>query len=113
IRRGRPLVGGLHESGTAARDDVTAHLGQGGRHALDLVVDESPRLGPRRAEDRHAVTLVLGWTQPGEVVDDIPETENGADEDLLDRFLVREADGSWLFLGCILRAHCPYLTFLE
>src|SRR5262249_37625416 len=41
-----PFVGSLHEAGTAARDDVTAHVSQRGCDALDLVVDKSSRLGP-------------------------------------------------------------------
>ena len=45
LDRGRPFVGGLHETRAAARDDVTAHLGQSLRHAPDLRVHERPRLG--------------------------------------------------------------------
>ena len=48
------------------------------------------RLGPWLRTAGEA--LLPRWSQPGQVVDDLPETQHGADEDLLDALLVGHAD---------------------
>jgi hypothetical protein len=94
IDGGCSLVGGLHETGAAARDDVATHLGQRGGNALDLFVDKRPRLGSRGAEYRHPIAFTFRRLQAREIVDYVPQAKDGADEDLLDRLLVRQADGA-------------------
>src|SRR5262249_26509819 len=94
FHRGSAFVGGLHKTGTAARDNVAAHVGQSGGDALDLFISERPRLSPRRAEDRHPIAFFFRWLQAREIVDDLPKAKHGADEDFLDRFLVGQADGA-------------------
>lgn len=101
---GGSFVGGLHQAGAAAGDDVTAHLGQSGCNPFHLVIRKGPRPGAGRAEDRDPVALALRGAQPGEVVDDLPQAEDRAHEDFLDVLLVREADGprtwpGWFFCG--------------
>src|SRR5262245_29780120 len=92
IGGGRPLVGRLHEAWTAAGNDVAAHLGKHGGDALDLVVDVSPRLCSRGAENSHTISISLRRSQPGQIIDDFPQPEDGAYEDLLDSFLVSQVD---------------------
>src|SRR5262249_37674823 len=106
------LIGRLHESWTTAGDDVAAQVGRARRHALDLVVDERPRPRPRGTEDRYPIALTLGGTQPREVVDNIPQTEDGLGEVLLDGLFVRQADRACLALGSG-GAHCMCLQGLE
>jgi hypothetical protein len=93
IGRRCTLVGGLHQTRSAAGDDVAAHFRQGSSESFDLVVGKSPRSSPRRAEDCHPISLVLRRAQPREVIDDIPQSKNRVDEDLLDRLFIPEADG--------------------
>ncbi len=85
------LVGGLHEAGAAAGQDLAAHLCQGGAESPDLVVDVCAGFGTRGAEDGDTEGVSLGRLDAGEVVHDFPQTEDGVHEDLLDGLLVGEA----------------------
>src|SRR5262249_28460708 len=46
----------------------------------------------RRAEDRHPVALLLRGPEPGEVVDHLPQPEDGVDDDLPHAVLVGQRD---------------------
>src|SRR5207247_8337150 len=92
-------------------DNVAADLGQRAGHAPRLLVRERARLGPGRAEDRDPVALAPGRPQPGQVADDVPEAEHGADEDLLDVLLVGEANRPLTALGRRRRAHGASLDY--
>jgi hypothetical protein len=52
LRRDRSLVGRVHETRTAAGDDVAAHFGESYGDAFDVVVDVPTGRRPCRAEDR-------------------------------------------------------------
>src|SRR5438105_4610205 len=96
VDSGRSLVGGLHQAGTAAGDDVAAHLGQGRRHALDLVVDIRPWFGPCRAENGHAVAVTLRGSQASQVVDDVHRPNT-----VLVRICLTDSSSARLTVPCV------------
>ena len=104
-RTGRPLVRRLHQPWAAAGDDVAAQFRQRRRHALGLLVTERSLPRPCRAEDADAIALAPGWLKAGEIVDQIPEPEDGLPDDLFDRVLVTQADRIGPRSGRIRGAH--------
>src|SRR5215471_12752581 len=89
----------------APGDDVAAQFRQRRRHALGLLVTERSLPRPCRAEDADAIALAPGWLKAGEIVDQIPEPEDGLPDDLLDRVLVTQADRIGPRSGRIRGAH--------
>src|SRR5262249_24364714 len=104
-RAGRPLVRRLHQPRAAAGDDVAAQFRQRRRHPLGLLVTERSLPRPCRAEDAHAIALAPGWLKAGEIVDPIPEPEDGLPDDLLDRVPATQADRIGPRSGRIRGAH--------
>ena len=91
-RAGGAFVGGLHQPGAAAGDDVAAHLGERRGHTLGFLVARTSRADPSRAEDGHAIALAPRRRQPREVVDDVPEPEHRLGDGLPHLMFVAETD---------------------
>src|SRR5581483_3125358 len=72
----------LHESGSAAGDDVHAHPRQLVAELLHLGVDRIARLDARAAEDRHAIVLDPLRLDLIEIVDRVPEVIDRAIENV-------------------------------
>ena len=77
----RAFVRRLHEAGAAAGEDVAAHAGELRGELLHAFVGGRAGLEARGAEDGHAIVLPRGAAQAGEVVDDFPQSADGAFED--------------------------------
>jgi hypothetical protein len=88
---GRAFVRRLHQPRPTASDDVTIHLGQRRGHAFGFVIAESARLHACGSENRDAIAISAGWLQAGQVVDDVPESQDRVHQDLLHALLVAEA----------------------
>src|SRR6516225_1604563 len=92
LRRPRAFIRSLHQTRTAASDDVAVHRAQGRAHLLDLVINPVPWLGARRPEYSHAIALASRRTQAGQVVYGGPKSEERVDENALDSFFIGKAD---------------------
>src|SRR5262249_14522541 len=79
---GRPGIGGLHEAGPAAGDDVHAHARQLEAERLHLVIDWIPSADARAAEDRNAVMLDALRLDLVEVADRLAELVDRLVEDV-------------------------------
>src|SRR5262249_56749118 len=77
---------------------------RGGRF-LALSVTDGARRAPRRAENGHTVAVPPRGPQAREVVDHIPQAEDGVHEHLLHAFLVGQAHPIQFLLHRIMRAH--------
>ena len=95
----RAFVGRLHQAGTAAGEDVAAHPGQLRGELLHAFVRGRAGLEARGAEDGHAIVLPRGAAQAGEVVDDLPQSADGAFEDADGGVFVAEFDDVGLAEG--------------
>ena len=74
----RAFVGRLHQPGAAAGHDVAAHRRQTPPPRASLRRRRTvPGLRAGRAENRHAIPVALRGAEPGEVVHDLPQIENG------------------------------------
>ena len=93
LRRPCAFIRSLHQTRTAASDDVAVHRAQGRAHLLDLIINPVPWLGARRPEYSHAIALASRRTQAGQVVYRGPKSEERVDENALDSFFVGKADG--------------------
>src|SRR5262249_43556291 len=91
-RHAGSLVGGLHQPGPTARDDVAAHPRQLRGQVADRRIGPVAGIGPGRPEDRHAVALSSSLPEPGQVIDDLPQAEHGLRDDLDGRLFVAEPD---------------------
>src|SRR5258707_30805 len=78
----RSGIRGLHQSRTAAGDDVRPKPRQLVAEFLGLVVDGIAALNPRAAKHRHAVVLDPLRLNLIEIVDGLPELVNGLVEDV-------------------------------
>ena len=101
----RAFVRRLHQAGTAAGEDVAAHAGQFRREFLHAFVGRCAGLKARGAEDGHAIVLSRGAAETGEVVDDFPQSADGAFEERDRGVFVAEFDDvglseswSWSFM---------------
>ena len=59
-RAGRAFVGGLHQAGTTAGNDIAAEFGQCGCRTFCFLVGEAAGFRPGRAKDRHTITIAAG-----------------------------------------------------
>src|SRR5215475_11094950 len=104
-RGGGAFVGGLHEPGATPSDNVAAHRGQRRSRPLGLFVPERARLHPWRAENGHTVAVPPRGPQAREVVDHIPQAEDGVHKHLLHAFLIGQAYPIRFVLPSIMRTH--------
>ncbi len=110
---GRSFIGRLHQSRSAAGDDVAPHLGQRRGRATGFEIRERSGAGPRRAEDRDAVTIAARRLEPRQLVDHIPQTQDRVHEHALDCLFVAQTDrrrtSTWRFVRGVSGTHrsCP------
>ena len=95
----RAFVRRLHQAGAAAGEDVAAHRGEFGGELFHAFVRRRAGLEARGTEDGHAVVLPRGAAQAGEIVDDFPQSADGALEERDGGVLVAEFDDVGLSEG--------------
>ena len=68
----RPLVGSLHQAGSAAGHDTAAHQRQFGRKITNGSVDPVVGRNPCGTKDCDSEFRPLRWAQTGEIVNNLP-----------------------------------------
>src|SRR5215471_448495 len=89
---GSAFIGSLHESGPSACYDVAPHLRQSRSDKLRRFITKAARLDARGSEDRHTITIVARRAQPGQLVNHVPEPQDGFDEYLFDALFIGKTD---------------------